>query len=373
MTSLIPEFLNARVSMLTLRQKIGQMLMVGVSGLDLSRQERTLFRDYPFGGFILFKNNCSEPAQILSLCRSLWEAGKNQPPFIAIDQEGGRVHRLPQPFTHFPAAALLGRKGDPDLALRAGRAAAAELSLLGVNLDFAPVLDVDSNPNNPIIGDRSFGSTPDRVVKIASAWIRGLRAGGIIPCGKHFPGHGDTEKDSHFCLPVVEKSVETLRALELTPFVHACRERIESLMTAHVLFRSLDRDYPATLSHKIVTGILRRELGYGGVVFGDDMEMKAVTDNYGTAEAVALGIGAGVDVFMYCHDQSAAVSAFDFVVREAEKDRRLAARVEESYNRIQGLKAHYLLSFTGAGEEELNGRVAQLDHQRIVDEIQGSL
>jgi beta-N-acetylhexosaminidase len=172
---------------------------------------------------------------------------------------------------------------------------------------------------------------------------------------------------------VVEKPLEALRAVELAPFVHACRARIESLMTAHVLFRSLDRDYPATLSHRVITGILRQELGYDGVVFGDDMEMKAVTDNYSREEALLRGIRAGNDVFMYCHDQSNALGALEFIIREVEKEPSLRARVEKSYSRIKSLKSRYLRNFTGVAEHELAPTLAQLEHQLIVDEIQGSL
>jgi beta-N-acetylhexosaminidase len=359
--------------MATLRQKIGQMIMVGVTGVEPLQEEKTLFRNYPFGGFILFKHNCCAPGQILSLCRFLWDSREDLPPFIAVDAEGGRVHRLPPPFTHFPAAALIGRSGDPDLGYRAGRAIAVELSLVGINLDFAPVLDVASNPNNPVIGDRAFGFNPAQVIKIASPWLRGLRAGGIIPCGKHFPGHGDTDKDSHLCLPAVDKPLAALRSLELAPFVQACREGIESLMTAHVLFRSLDREYPATLSHRIVTGMLRQELRYEGVVFGDDMEMNAIAENFSAEEAVGLGIRAGLDLLMYCHDLAKAVRAFDFIAREAGRDPLLRARVEESYDRIKRLKASYLRSFTGAEEPELSRELERLNHQSIVAEIQGIL
>jgi beta-N-acetylhexosaminidase len=356
----------------TFKEKIGQMIMIGVSGAELSREERSVLREYPFGGFILFTHNCSEPEQILSLCRSLWQLRRDAP-FIAIDQEGGRVHRLPEPFTHFPAAASLASTGNATLAYRAGRATAVELSLVGINLNFAPVLDVNSNPNNPIIGDRSFGSTPDRVIELASGWMEGLRAGGIIPCGKHFPGHGDTETDSHLCLPVVEKSVEELRAVELPPFIHACEEGVESLMTGHVLFRRLDSQYPATLSRKIVSEMLRRELGYQGIVFGDDMEMNAVSDNYGCEEAAALGLQAGLDVFMYGHDLSRATTTFDFLLREAEKDVAVRERIDESCGRIKSLKARFLQSFRGAAEAELRRRLGQLRHDSIANEIQRSL
>jgi len=358
--------------MTTLREKIGQLFMVGIQGEALSRDERLIVEQCGFGGFILFGRNCREAKQILSLCRALWKTGAELPPLIAIDQEGGRVHRLPQPFTHFPSAALIGRSGDSDLAYRAGRAAAAELSLLGINLNFAPVLDVDSNPNNPIIGDRSFGRRPDQVIKFASPYAQGLRHGGIIPCGKHFPGHGDTDKDSHLDLPVVEKALAELKAVELPSFVQACRSGIEALLTAHVIYRALDPELPATLSERIVTGLLHHELGYDGVVFSDDLEMKAISANYGAEQAATLALRAGVDALLFCHELIHAVQALEFLCAEAEKEPALRAKVEESYRRISQLKNGRLKAFTGAKETEISARLASLDHQRIVDEIQGS-
>ncbi|MGH7888073.1 MAG: glycoside hydrolase family 3 N-terminal domain-containing protein, partial [Candidatus Binatia bacterium] len=170
------------------------MLLIGCRGESLTPEEQLIFAEYQFGGFILFKHNCAAPAQIVQLCRNLWHTTAEIPPFIAIDQEGGRVHRLPDPFTHFPAAARVGEKGNADIARRLGRGVADELKLVGINLNFAPVLDVDSNPLNPVIGDRAFSSDPKQVIEIGSAWLQGLREGGIIPCGKHFLGHGDTDK-----------------------------------------------------------------------------------------------------------------------------------------------------------------------------------
>ena len=359
--------------MASLAEKIGQMFMIGLQGDVLSRDEQLIIEQYGFGGFILFSHNCCHPIQILSLCHSLWATGTDQPPFIAIDQEGGRVHRLPPPFTHFPPAALIGQRDDPDLAYQSGKAAAAELALVGINLNFAPVLDVNSNPQNPIIGDRSFAADPASVIEVSQKWIQGLRDSGIIPCAKHFPGHGDTDKDSHLDLPVLDKSLDELRRIELPPFVHACRNRIESLMTAHVLYRSLDSKLPATLSHIIVTGLLRQQLGYDGVVFSDDMEMKAISASYGIDEAVALGVRAGIDVLLYCHDLSRAVDALEFLCSEAESDPAIRAQVENSYHRITELKRRYLTGFTGVAEKELVARLAKLDHQRMVDEIQGDL
>ncbi len=345
--------------------------MVGLRAEQLSAEERSIFKDFAFGGFILYKHNLMEPEQIVALCRSLWDLDGEHPPFIAIDQEGGRVHRLPAPFTHFPAAAQIGEKNDADLAYRLGKATAGELTLAGINLNFTPVLDVNSNPQNPVIGDRSFASDPAKVIKISDRWTQGLREGGIIPCGKHFPGHGHTDKDSHFDLPVVNRSLEELTAFELVPFRHACRNNIEALMTAHVLYPALDAELPATLSRAIITNLLRRQLGYDGVVFSDDMEMKAISDNYGPKAAVLLAVHAGVDVLLYGHDLSGAVEASAHLGSEAQRHAEFRAQVESSYQRIVELKRRRIKMFTGAAQNELAHRLAQSNHQRIVNEVRG--
>lgn len=353
--------------MKTLREKIGQMFLVGCQGEALTHNEQLIFAEYQFGGVVLFKRNCAEPAQIVQLCRALWDLAVDAPPFIAIDQEGGTVHRLPAPFTHFPAAARVGEHRNADLARRLGRATAEELKLVGINLNFAPVLDVDSNPANPIIGDRAFGSEPTQVIEIGSAWTQGLRDGGIIPCGKHFPGHGDTDKDSHFEMPIVRKTLDELKTVELPPFAHACRTRIESLMTAHVLYSALEPKFPATLSEAIVTGLLRHQLGYDGVIFSDDMEMKAIADNYGVEEAAVLAVRAGVDVLLFCHDIEKALQAFEFLCNEVARDPVVCARVEASYRRITELKQRCLKNFTGMAENQIVARLAEVDHRLLVD------
>lgn len=350
------------------------MFMVGLTAAELTAGKRKIFRDCAFGGFILYRHNLSDPEQIVELCRALWNLATEHPPFIAIDAEGGGVHRLPKPFTRFPAAALIGRKNDPGLAYRLGKACAEELTLAGINLNFAPVLDVNSNPENPLIGDRAFASDPARVIRVGNSWMQGLRDGGIIPCGKHFPGHGATDKDSHVDLPTVTKSWDELRSVEIPPFVQASRNRIEALMTAHVLYPSLDARFPATLSHAIVTGLLRRQLRYEGVVFSDDMEMKAITESYGSPDAAALlAARAGVDVLLYGHEPTTAVEAFERLCAEADRDAEIATRVEQSYQRITALKHRRLKMFTAVAKEELTERLAQLHHQRIIDEVHGIL
>ena len=357
--------------MTELETKIAQMLMVGIGGHELTRTELEICRHHGFGGFILFSSNCRDLPQIRSLCRSL--ATTADLPFIAIDEEGGGVHRLPPPFTHFPAAAVIGQTGNPDLAERFGRATAAELALLGINLDFAPVLDVGCNPKNSIIGDRSFGSTPDQVIAMGLAWSKGLRSNGIIPCGKHFPGHGSTDKDSHLELPVVAKSLTELREVDVEPFHHACRNRIEALMTAHLVFPALDERLPATLSRQIVDGILRKQLGYEGVVFSDDMEMKALTENFDTEEAALLSLRAGVDVLLYCHDLSKATAVFDLFCREGKRDKQLRDRIDESHARISQLKMRCLRQPRSLTDQEQLEKLIAFDHKKLIDEIHGSL
>jgi len=353
----------------TLRQKIGQMFLVGCQSGSLRSDERLLIKEYQFAGVILFTKNCSGPRQLVSLCRAIWESFDAMPPFIAIDQEGGRVHRLPAPFSHFPAAARIGARNDLDLAYRFGKATAAELTLAGVNLNFAPVLDVASNPKSPIIGDRAFSAEPRRVIEIAEAWTKGLRDGGVIPCGKHFPGHGGADKDSHFELPIVQKSIDEVQATELPPFADACHNHIESLMTAHVTYPALDPKPPATLSEAIITGLLRHQLGYDGVVFSDDLAMRAIGDRYSVEDAAALAVRAGVDVLLFCHEIDKATAAFEFLCAEAERDPAIRGRIEESYRRVTELKRRYLKGFTGVAENQITARIEELNHRKLLDAL----
>lgn len=359
--------------MTELEYQIGQMLMVGIGADELAPPERKALARHGFGGFILFGSNCRDLLQIHSLCNSLREAAGVDPPFIAIDQEGGRVQRLPPPFSRFPAPRLIGASENPELAARAGRATAAELALVGINLDFAPVLDVDSNPRNPIIGDRSFGVTPEQVTRIALPWMRGLRDGGIIPCGKHFPGHGGTDKDSHLTLPALDKPLADLRRTELPPFVQACSAGIEALMTAHVVFPALDGRLPATLSAAVVGGLLREQLGYRGVVFSDDLEMQAISGHFAIEEAALLAVGAGVDVLLCGHELANAIRVFEFLGRTARSYQAFQARIAASHRRIRTLKGRFLQQRPEIAPSELPDRLARFEHERLIEEIYGSL
>ncbi len=285
---------------------------------------RRILEQLHVGGVILFRHNVGTPGEIAALTAGLHALPSR--PLVAIDHEGGRVLRLREPFTQFPPAAAIGRTGDANIAYRVGRAMGEELASVGIDLNFAPVLDVHSNPANPVIGDRAFGSDRALVSEMGVAMMRGLRDGGVIPCGKHFPGHGDTEKDSHLELPVVRRSREELERTELAPFRTAIQAGIPMLMTAHVLYPALDAEHPATLSPKILTDLLRTEMHFDGAVVSDDLGMRAIADHQTIGAAVVATLKAGADVLLVCQDLSHAVRAAA-AVAEAAKDGSLNPQI----------------------------------------------
>ncbi len=266
-----------------------------------------MLEELQVGGVILFRRNVGTPSAIARLTAELH--GLPSQPLVAIDHEGGRVMRLGEPFTQFPPAAVLGRTRNPALSSQVGRAMAEELASVGIDLNFAPVLDVHSNPANPVIGDRAFAPDPGLVSEMGIALMRGLIDGGVVPCGKHFPGHGDTAKDSHLELPVVDRPRQALDRVELAPFRAAIAAGVPMLMTAHVLYPALDAHNPATLSRTILTDLLRAELGFDGVVVSDDLEMRAIGDHQDIGSAAVATLHAGADALLVCQELSRAVRA----------------------------------------------------------------
>lgn len=321
-----------------------ELVIVGFEGETVSAELRRLIERAPPAGVILFKRNISSVAQVAALTRELrglWP--KDAPtPFIAVDQEGGPVRRLKAPdcpeVLETPAMRVLGRLDDAALTAEVGELMARQLAALGFNLNFAPVLDVDSNPNNPVIGERSFSSDPEAVIRHGLALAEGLERGGVIPCGKHFPGHGDTLLDSHHALPALAHDLERLRALELKPFAAAARAKLPMIMTAHVLFGALDAERPATLSPRVLGDLLRGELGYEGVIVSDDLEMRAVADRYDARALAALGLAAGLDLFLVCHTASLAEGIALTLAELAADDPEAAARIERSRARVMSLR-----------------------------------
>ncbi len=340
--------------------------MVGIPGPDLDRATRSFLQEHWVGGVVLFRRNVRDAVSLARLNADLHAVFPERPILVAIDQEGGRVTRLDEPFTRFPPAGVVGRAGSPHLAYRQGVAMGEELRAVGIDIDFAPVLDVRTNPRNPVIGDRSFSSHPRLASRLGISVAHGLQRAGVISCGKHFPGHGDTETDSHLDLPVVRKSAAEIERTELFPFRRAIQEGIDTLMTAHVVFPALDTSRPATLSHKILTELLRDRLHFRGVAFSDDLEMRAIADRYEPGEAAVSSIEAGADWLLFCADLDKARQAIEAIERSAERRPRLRDRLGESAARIDTLRRSHLRRIRRPAEPDAVPREGFAHHQRLV-------
>jgi beta-N-acetylhexosaminidase len=319
----------------------GQLVVGGFDGADPPPRFLAALRAGRRGGAILFKRNLPDLAAASRHCEALRDAaGPDLPPFIGVDQEGGRVTRLPAPFSTLPPMRALGALAHLDLVRRAARAVGTELAAIGFNLSFAPVLDVDSNPENPVIGDRSFGRDARTVMRNGVAFLQGLQESNVLACGKHFPGHGDTDTDSHFELPVIRHDRARLDAVELPPFRAASGAGIASMMTAHVVCEALDPGVPATLSRAICASLLRAEIGFDGVLFSDDLEMKAIAARMPVEESAVEAVWAGCDALLVCRDEDAQDRAHEALVRRAERDPRFRERCVEAATR--GLRVRRL-------------------------------
>ncbi|MFB6194564.1 MAG: beta-N-acetylhexosaminidase [Haloplanus sp.] len=330
------------VADLTLEQKVGQLFQVGFHGTEAGETIRELVADYHVGGVIYFSRNVESAEQTADLSAALQAEAREStglPLLLSTDQEGGVVTRVPFG-TVPPGQMALGAAGDAGLAREFGSAVGRQLRAVGINMNFAPVLDVNNNPDNPVIGVRSFGSDPGLVGDLGEAVAGGLQEVGVAACGKHFPGHGDTAVDSHEAMPTVAHGRERLDEVELAPFRAAIDAGIDAIMTAHVNFPAIepDDDTPATLSRNVLTGLLREELGYDGVVITDCMEMNAIADGVGTVEGAVRTIQAGADMVLVSHTaerQRAAIEAVQEAVRSGDLPE---SRVDEAARRVLRLK-----------------------------------
>jgi beta-N-acetylhexosaminidase len=324
---------------LPLARLCGQLIVGGFGGPPPPASFLRAVHAGERGGAILFKRNLTaDLAQTAELNFELSRAAPSELPLLlAVDQEGGRVARLGPPALRLPPMRAIGRAiGDPTdraLATRAAARQGAELAALGFTTGFAPVLDVDTRADNPIIGDRAFSSDPAEVAALGIAWARGLADAGVLACGKHFPGHGDTTADSHLELPVVAHDRARLDAVELAPFAAAARAGVPMFMTAHVVYPALDPSSPATLSRAVCTD-LRRELGFDGVLVSDDLEMKAISAHLGIEEAAVRAIDAGCDALLVCSDEALQARAHEALVTRAARDGAFRARCEEAAGRF---------------------------------------
>lgn len=315
----------------------GQLIVGGFEGESLPAHFAGALRSGRRGGVILFKRNLPSPENARFLCAEVLDScHQEMPPFFGVDEEGGRVSRLRSPVLRLPPMRRLAGLGDAGLLTRVGSLLGKQLAALGFNLNFAPVLDVDTNPSNPVIGDRSFGATPEDVCLGALSFWQGMSRY-VLGCGKHFPGHGDTSVDSHVGLPVIEHDRQRLQELELLPFIAAARANMDALMSAHIVVKALDLVRPATLSPVVCTELLRRDLGFQGVLFSDDLEMGAITAHYSIEDAAVLAVEAGCDALLICKNEDLQDRAHAALVRKAERDKAFLRRCSEAATR--GLNA----------------------------------
>src|SRR5437870_8344294 len=337
----------------------GRLVMVGVQGKTLDQAQAVFLRRHHIRAVVLFRDNLGTEDDVRALTAGLREA-MGPGALIGIDQEGGAVVRatfLPQP----PAAMALGAAGDASLARDVGAAVARGIRSIGFNWNFAPVLDVNNNPENPVIAERSFSANPEDVARLGAAWMRGALSERVACCVKHFPGHGDTHVDSHLDLPVVDKPRKSLDRMELAPFF-ALRDEAPAMMTAHIVYPKIDPRHPATLSRAILGGVLRDEWRYDGVVITDSLAMKAIHDRYGHDRAAVLALQAGADMVMAlgsADEQAAAIDAIQRALDRGELDRGSLVR---SRTRLDALAVRFPVDPGGyssearRADEELMGR-----------------
>jgi beta-N-acetylhexosaminidase len=405
------------------RRDVGQLLWIGFQGTELPADVRAEIAAGDAGGIVLFKRNLRIDRQTLTFASGSAGAapdaggnptlaaqavtgalaGERVPEaavtreeidvaaladlvaslhaaapagdrvLVSVDQEGGRVQRIRYPATPWPPMLSLDRFAEPEaeaLARRLGAAIGAELAALGFDIDFAPVLDIHTNPANPIIGNRAFATTAERVAARALAFAAGLHDAGVLSCGKHFPGHGDTHTDSHLELPRLDHDLERLRQVELVPFARAAAAGLPMIMTAHIVFSAVDADVPATLSPKVVTELLRGQLGYRGVVVSDDMDMKAIAAHWPVGDASIAAVRAGCDVLLLCNDRGSQHTAREALIRAAEADSALAARVAESAARVRALKRTHAPAATG-GAGALRALLGRADDLELAARVAG--
>lgn len=331
---------------LPLEQAAGQLLIGGFETSEPTppRFIQEALATSTLGGVILFRRNVKDIDQVVALNEALHAAGAQAPlaPLICVDQEGGRVVRIREPFTHVGPMRQLGQTRDARYVSQVSEVIATELEAVGFNVNFAPVLDVDTNPKNPVIGDRALSHSPQWVARLGGAFIGGHVVAGVTPCAKHFPGHGDTLQDSHLTLPTVLHDMARLESIELVPFTAAIRAGVPMIMTAHIVVSNLDPIYPATLSPQIIDGILRKKMGFDGIVVSDCLEMKAVAEHYTIEELVERGLRAGVDLFLICHTEDKWRRAHTHLIKRSKEDPIIHARLYQSLERIARHKTAFM-------------------------------
>ena len=330
---------------LNLKEKIGQLLMFGFDGTSVTDETIEMIKKYKAGNVILFTRNITSGKQLKELNQTLQKLAYEHigiPLFIGIDQEGGMVTRIQQGATFFPGAMTLAANGSVEDAYRIADYMGYELRKLGVNMNFAPVLDVNNNPKNPVIGVRSFSDDPKIVSEFGSAYIKGMQ-NHVIATGKHFPGHGDTVVDSHLGMPKVDYDRNRLEKIEFVPFKKAINDGLLAMMSSHIDFPALTQDgLPTTLSKDVMTNLLREEFKFEGLIVTDGMQMKAIADNYGTVNASLMAVEAGVNIYCICHSRELQIESLAYIEEAIHSGKIQESLIDERVKRILDFKKMFV-------------------------------
>ncbi|MDR6553921.1 beta-N-acetylhexosaminidase [Paenibacillus qinlingensis] len=350
---------------MSLEEKLGQMIIAGIDGYTMNEEARNLLTTYHVGGIILYKPNVKDTNQLVGLVNELKKTNtaNKLPLWLGVDEEGGRVTRLPDEIKKTPTSQTIGKSGKTQLARSIGQLLGKELNAYGLNMDFAPDLDINSNPNNPVIGDRSFGANATLVSSFGIPMMNGIQEMKVVPVVKHFPGHGDTSVDSHIGLPVVQNDLARLRKLELIPFADAIKHQADAIMVAHILLPKIDTKYPASMSKTIMTDLLRKELGFQGLIMTDDMTMGAIAENYEMGEAAVKSVLAGSNVVMVGHDPQKAIAVIDALRAAVQAGRIPLDTIDQSVAQVYKLKQKYKLQdipVTAPDPKQLNAEVQRV-------------
>ena len=359
------DYAKEMLNQMSIDEKIGQLVILGIEGYRMDERAKAIIQENSVGGVILFGRNVENSQQLLSLINALKAANADKIPlFLSVDEEGGIVSRLPKELNKLPTSRRVGDKNNEEAAYKIGEAIGEAVKSFGYNMNFAPVLDINSNPQNPVIGDRSYGPNAAVVSNIGVGVMKGLQRRGVIPVVKHFPGHGDTAVDSHISLPVVNKTLEALMGMELIPFTEAIKQGAEAVMVAHIQYNKIDSEKPATLSKTILTDILRKQLGFDGVIITDDLTMGAIVENHGIGEAAITSINAGSDILLVCHGYENGDKVLQALKGAVEEGIISETRLDESVYRILSLKLKYDLN---------NAEVPSVDIKKINAEINAAV
>ena len=341
------------------KELLGELFIMGFNGTELAEETAAFISQARIGGVILFGPNYESPTQVATLINQVQDCRVGDLPlWISVDHEGGKVQRFRTGFTRLPEAAEIGKTDSPKLLFELSEKISAELKAVGVSVNFAPVADINSNLKNPVIGNRAYGPSEDSVSKMVSAFVRGHLTQGVQPCVKHFPGHGDTTLDSHFALPKVVDTLESLRERELRPFTKAFKSGCRWVMTAHLLNANIDAERPATLSKVTLRGLLREELRYTGLIVSDDMEMKAITAHFGAEEAPRMAIEAGCDMLIYRTEQ-ATRHAYTSLLTALDEGRLDPDRVIDAAECSMEMKRETLFPYIAVDEKTVAAKVGQ--------------